>query len=137
MLCRISARSRSNAPRTALHGRTARAGGGQQRLAINNSAKGTAIVRRKQIEVRLAFTEENDFQHVIQQEGLVSMLASPIVYKERVVGVLNAHTDRQQRFNNDEKNLHHAVTLRRDRDSNARLYSRIFSSEEALGAMKN
>ena len=58
----------------------------------------------KQIEVsNLAFTEENDFQHVIQQEGLVSMLASPIVYKERVVGVLNAYTDRQQRFNNDEK----------------------------------
>lgn len=104
------------------------------RLAINTSAMGTAIVRRKQIEVsNLAFTEENDFQHVIQQEGLVSMLASPIVYKERVVGVLNAYTDRQQRFNNDEKKIFTTLSrLGAIAIQNARLYSRIFSSEEAL-----
>lgn len=104
------------------------------RLAINTSAMGTAIVRRKQIEVNnLAFTEENDFQHVIQQQGLVSMLASPIVYKERVVGVLNAYTDRQQRFNNDEKKIFTTLSrLGAIAIQNARLYSRIFSSEEAL-----
>jgi signal transduction histidine kinase len=104
------------------------------RLAINTSAMGTAIVRRKQIEVsNLAFTEENDFQHVIQQQGLVSMLASPIIYKERVVGVLNAYTDRQQRFNNDEKKIFTTLSrLGAIAIQNARLYSRIFSSEEAL-----
>ena len=104
------------------------------RLAINTSAMGTAIVRRKQIEVsNLAFTEENDFQHVIQQQGLISMLASPIIYKERVVGVLNAYTDRQQRFNNDEKKIFTTLSrLGAIAIQNARLYSRIFSSEEAL-----
>ena len=72
-------------------------------LDIDDSAVGAAIHRLKQVEVTdLAFTEENDFQDIIQREGLVSMLSSPIVFNDQVIGVLNAYTRRQHRFNNDQ-----------------------------------
>jgi signal transduction histidine kinase len=103
-------------------------------LMINNSVIGAAVQRRKQVEVNdLAFTEENNFQLVIQREGLVSMLASPIIFKDEVIGVLNAYTDRQHRFNNDEKKVFTTLaSLGAIAIQNARLYSRIFSSEESL-----
>lgn len=106
----------------------------EETLSMNNSAIGAAVHRRKQIEVNdLAFTEENDFQRVIQREGLVSMLVSPITFKDEVIGVLNAYTDRQHRFNNDEKKVFNTLaSLGAIAIQNARLYSRIFTSEESL-----
>ncbi len=103
-------------------------------LALDNSAVGVAIHRRKQVEVTdLAFTEENDFLHVTQREGLVSMLSSPIIFGDEVIGVLNAYTDRQHRFNNEEKKVFATLAgLGAIAIQNARLYSRIFSSEESL-----
>ena len=103
-------------------------------FSIEDSAIGAAIHRRKQIEVTdLPFTEENSFIHVVQREGLVSMLSSPIVFNDEVIGVLNAYTRHQHRFNNDEKKVFATLTgLGAIAIQNARLYSRIFSSEESL-----
>lgn len=103
-------------------------------IATEDSAVGTAIHRRKQIEITdLPVSEENDFIYTIQKEGLVSMLCSPIMFKDEIIGVLNAYTRRQHRFNNDEKKVFAiladigAITIQ-----NSRLYSRIFSTEESL-----
>jgi len=103
-------------------------------LNVEESAVGAAIHRRKQIEItNLLFTEENDFTRIIQREGLVSMLASPIVFNEEVIGVLNAYTRRAHRFNNDEKKVFGTLAgLGAIAIQNARLYARIFVTEESL-----
>ena len=103
-------------------------------LVIAHSAVAPAIHRQKQVEVNdLAFTEENDFVYVIQREGLVSMLASPIVFNDEVIGVLNAYTNRPHRFNNEEKKVFATLSgLGAIAIENARLYARIFSTEESM-----
>lgn len=105
-----------------------------QSILINNSAVSAAVHRKKQIEVTdLAFTEENDFLHVIQREGLVSMLSSPIIFGDEVIGVLHAYTARKHRFNNDEKKVFATLaSLGAIAVQNARLYARVFASEESL-----
>lgn len=101
---------------------------------LSDSAIGAAIHRQKQIEVTdLSFTEENAFLPVIKAQGLVSMLSSPIVFGDEVIGVLNAYTQRQHRFNNDEKKVFTALTgLGAIAVQNARLYARVFTTEESL-----
>lgn len=101
---------------------------------LNDSAVGAAVHRNKQVEVNhLLMTEENEFLKVINKEGLVSMLSTPIVFDDEVIGVLNAYTRRKHRFNNDEKKVFAALAgLGAVAVQNARLYSRVFTSEESL-----
>lgn len=101
---------------------------------LNDSAVGAAVHRNKQVEVNhLLITEENEFLKVINKEGLVSMLSTPIVFDDEVIGVLNAYTRRKHRFNNDEKKVFAALAgLGAVAVQNARLYSRVFTSEESL-----
>ncbi|MGB0409567.1 MAG: GAF domain-containing protein [Opitutales bacterium] len=106
----------------------------EQSVLIEDSAVSAAIHRRKQVEVTdLAFTEENDFLKIIQNEGLISMLASPVIFGDEVIGVLNAYTRRKYRFNNDEKKVFATLaSLGAIAIQNARLYTRVFASEESL-----
>src|SRR5690606_7500559 len=103
-------------------------------LKLEESAVGTAIHRKKQIEVLdIRKTEEHHFTFTAQNEGLISLLATPIIFDNEVIGVLNAYTDQLHRFNNEEKKIfstlasHSAVAI-----NNARLYQRVFSSEETV-----
>ena len=104
-------------------------------IPIDESSIGVAIRRKKQVEV-LDLLKTEDHHAVldaIQSEGLVSQLASPIIYENEVIGVLNAYTGRQHRFNNEEKNLFAAMAgLGAVAIQNARLYKRVFESEERL-----
>ncbi len=105
-----------------------------ENLSIEDSSVGAAVHRRKQIEVNdLAFTEEHHFIRIIQREGLASMLATPIIFNDDVIGALNIYTRRPHRFNNDEKKVVATLaSLGAVAIQNARLYARIFSSEESL-----
>ena len=103
-------------------------------IPLSQSALGSVIYRRKQVEVAdLNFTEENEFLLILQKQGFVSMLASPIVFGNEIIGVIIAYTKRPHRFNNEERKVFQtlaeigALTIQ-----NARLYSRIFASEESL-----
>jgi len=108
--------------------------GHQELLTLDESALGTAIRRRKTIEVNdLARTEESHFVPVVQRLGLVSLLSSPIVYEDEVIGVLNAYTDRSHRFSNAERRVFETLAgLSAVAIQNSRLYSRIFNTEESL-----
>ncbi len=104
-------------------------------LPVNESSVGVALRRTRQIEVlELVKTEENlGVLEAIQNEGLVSLLASPIVFEGEVIGVLNAYTDHLHRFNNEEKRLFSTMaSLGAVAIQNARLYKRVFESEEQL-----
>lgn len=103
-------------------------------ISLADSAIGTAFRRRKTIEVfDLPKTEEHHFPYHIQAEGLVSMLACPIEYEGEAIGVLNVYTDYPHRFDNAEKRIFETLaSLSAAAILNARLYQRIFNSEEIL-----
>lgn len=107
----------------------------QPPLPIQDSAVGVAIQRKKQIEVLdISRTEENlVVLQTIKEEGLVSFLATPIIYEDKVIGVLNAYTGHVHRFNNEEKRLFATIaSLAAVAIQNIRLYRRVFESEEKL-----
>lgn len=103
-------------------------------LDLDHTALSSAIHRRKQIEVHdLAFTEDNEFLKIINEKGLVSMLASPIIFGEEIIGVILAYTNKSHRFNNDEKNVFMTLAgVGAIAIQNARHYSKIFASEESM-----
>lgn len=106
----------------------------QERLALDESSVGTSIRHLRQVEVLdLARTEEHHFVPVVQKFGLVSMLATPLSFEDRGIGVLCAYTDALHRFNNDEKKvLAGLASLGAVAIENSRLYQRIFETEESL-----
>jgi signal transduction histidine kinase len=64
---------------------------------------------------------------------LCSVLASPMLYEGEVLGVVAVFTDRVHRFDNDEKRLCNALaSLGSVALQNARLYARVFQSEDVL-----
>lgn len=103
-------------------------------IPLNHSALGAVIHRKKQVEVNdLNFTEENDFLAIIQREGFTSMLASPIIFGEETLGVIIAYTRQSHRFNNEEKKVFQTLAeIGAIAIQNARLYARIFASEESM-----
>jgi signal transduction histidine kinase len=61
------------------------------------------------------------------------MLVTPVVYEEEPIGVLSLCVDRPHRFNDDEKLIARALAdLGAIAAENARLYGRVFDSEESL-----
>ncbi len=64
---------------------------------------------------------------------LTSVLATPMIFEGEVLGVLAVFTDRLHRFDNDEKRLCAALaSLGAVALQNARLYARVFQSEDVL-----
>ncbi|MBN1404047.1 MAG: GAF domain-containing protein [Opitutales bacterium] len=103
-------------------------------LSLEESAIGTAIRRKKQVEVAdLPRSEEHHFVEVVQREGLVSMLATPLMSEDEVIGVLNIYTSERHRFSDDERNLMAALCgISALAILNARLYDRVFHTEDTL-----
>lgn len=103
-------------------------------LELEESAIGTAIRRRKQVEVAdLPRSEEHHFVDVVQSEGIVSMLSSPLIFEDKAIGVLNIYTDQRHRFSDHERNLLAALCgISALAIMNARLYERVFQTEDTL-----
>jgi signal transduction histidine kinase len=61
------------------------------------------------------------------------MLVTPVVYVDKPIGVLSLYVDRSHRFNDDEQLIARALAdLGAIAVQNARLYGRVFDSEESL-----
>ena len=61
------------------------------------------------------------------------MLVTPVVYEEEPIGLITLYVDRSHRFNDDERLIAKALAdLGAIAIQNARLYDRVFSSEEIL-----
>ena len=108
--------------------------GYSETLSLEESAIGTAIRRKKQVEVAdLPRSEEHHFVEVMQSEGIVSMLSSPLIFEDEVLGVINIYTAERHRFSNDERNLLGALCgISALAIINARLYERVFQTEDTL-----
>ncbi len=103
-------------------------------LALADSAIGSAIRHKKQVEIQnLPRTEEHHFTRLIPREGLVSLLCSPIIVGGRAIGALNVYTSSFHRFNNDERRIFATLAnLCAIAVQNAELYTRVFAIEENL-----
>jgi signal transduction histidine kinase len=77
--------------------------------------------------------EFRELSDVPADPTLTSLLATPMLFEGEVLGVLAVFTDRVHRFDNDEKRLCAALaSLGAVALQNARLYARVFQSEDVL-----
>lgn len=103
-------------------------------IALDSSIVGSAIQTRRQ--VAFADIQSADFRELLDRPAdgmLASLLATPMIFETEVLGVLAVFTDRVHRFHNDEKRLCAALaSLGAVALQNARLYARVFQSEDVL-----
>lgn len=106
----------------------------RETLALSESVLGTVIQRQRQIEVLdLWKSDEHHLVKLGQREDLISMLASPILFEGRAIGILNAYTGHLHRFDDEERKLIGTLaSLGGIAIQNCRLYTRIIESQEAL-----
>lgn len=106
----------------------------RERILPADCSMGTTIAHQRPVEVtNFLFTEETHLVGLAGREELQSMLTVPITFEETPIGALNVYTDRPHRFNNDERRLLCTIgQLGAVAIQNARLYSRVFASEESL-----
>jgi len=103
-------------------------------LPLDSCAFATPIHTRKHVEfANIQSPEFADLADLPRDLSLRSVLASPLIYEDEVIGVLAVFTDHIHRFNNDEKRLCAALgSLAAVTLQNIRLYARVFQSEESL-----
>ena len=103
-------------------------------LVPADSILGSALRGHRQVQTRDLFrTEEHHFVKLIREENLQSMLVTPVVYEDKPIGVLSLYVDRKYRFNDDERMIVRALAgLGAIAIQNARLYARVFDSEESM-----
>jgi len=103
-------------------------------LELDSCLVAAAIHTRRAV----AFTdiqspEYLDLADLPRDDRLRSVLATPLAYEGEVLGVLAIFTDQVRRFDNDEKRLCAALaSLGAVALQHARLYARVFHSEESL-----
>ena len=70
---------------------------------------------------------------LIRSENLHSMLVTPVVFEDVPIGMITHYMDRPHRFHDDEKMIARALAdLGAIAIENARLYGRVFESEESM-----
>jgi signal transduction histidine kinase len=103
-------------------------------LPIDSCLVAAAIHTRR--PVAFADIQSRDFLDLAdlpRDPGFHSVLATPVAYEGEVLGALVVFLDRVHRFDNDEKRLCSALaSLGAVALQNARLYTRVFQSEESL-----
>ena len=72
-------------------------------LKVGQSISGKAVKQKKPITV-LDVKKDPDYMYpqIAKKEGLCSMLALPMMIKERVIGVINLYTSKEHLFNEEE-----------------------------------
>jgi signal transduction histidine kinase len=103
-------------------------------LGINDSLASAAIRTRRQVEFRrLQSADFSEVADIPTDTAIQSVLSTPILLDGDVIGVIHIFTDGIHRFANEEKRLLTALAgLTAVAIQNARLYSRVFESEESL-----
>jgi signal transduction histidine kinase len=119
------------------HSRTTTPHGGPHQsddLPLDSCLVASAFATRKQVE--FANIQSPEFLDVIdlpRDAQLHSVLVTPLLVEGDALGALAIFTGHIHRFNNDEKRLAAALaSLATVALQNARLYSRVFHSEESL-----
>jgi signal transduction histidine kinase len=105
-------------------------------LSVEESLLGSVVMRRKPLAVVDVMEEKGYGQtDVARRERLVSMLAAPLIFTEKTLGVLVVYTQQRHRFSNDEiKLLTTLGDLAAVAIEKGRLLARVVDMEEKLRA---
>ncbi|MDE3083725.1 MAG: GAF domain-containing protein [Verrucomicrobiota bacterium] len=103
-------------------------------LALDSCLVASALVTRRQVEFyNIQAPEFFDLIDLPRDPELRSVLVTPMIAEGDALGALAIFTGQVHRFNNDEKRLTAALaSLAAVALQNARLYARVFHSEESL-----
>ena len=106
----------------------------QEQLKPGDSLLGSALRGHRQVQTRdLLRTEEHHFIDLIRSESLQSMLVTPVIFEDVPIGIITHYMDRPHRFHDDERMIARALAdLGAIAIENARLYGRVFASEESM-----
>jgi signal transduction histidine kinase len=104
------------------------------RLGVEDSVVGVVVRRKKPLQVD---DVQNSARYqnvaVARQEGLVSLISVPLLFRGEVIGVLNVYTGQPYSFSNEEVRILSALAdLSAIAIEKARLYERIVDVEEHL-----
>ncbi|MCL5408904.1 MAG: GAF domain-containing protein [Candidatus Omnitrophica bacterium] len=107
-------------------------------LKINASISGKALLEKRPIIV-LDVTKESLYQYpeIAKKEGLVSLLAVPMILKGKSIGVINSYTDYPHNFTEEE--IDHLLTVAAQAAiaiENTKLMEEKIAIEEALETRK-
>lgn len=103
-------------------------------LPIDGTVLGRAV-KEKRIQIVENIFEEPRYLHkeLAAREGVCALLAAPIIFQERVLGVLNIYTSTPRLWQRSERDLlltfanHTAIAI-----TNARVHEQVLSMEEQL-----
>ena len=103
-------------------------------LRLEESMNAAAIRTKRQGEFPNITTPDYlGLKDAPQRDDVVSCLSTPMIYEDRVIGIINIFTRTRHRFPNDEKRLLQAfASLSAAAAQNANLYARVFNSEDLL-----
>ena len=105
-------------------------------LRLEDSLLGSVVTRHKPVTVVDVGREKGYIQtDIARRERLVSMLAAPLIFADKTVGVLAIYTQQRHRFSNDEIRLLTALAdLSAVAIEKGRLLARVVDMEEKLRA---
>jgi signal transduction histidine kinase len=104
------------------------------RLNVAESLLGSVVRRRRPLQVE-SVQVSGRYQNieVARQEGLVSLLSVPLVFRDHAIGTLNIYTGEPHVFSNEEVRILSALAeLSAVAIEKARLYDRLVAVEEQL-----
>ncbi len=107
-------------------------------LKLGESISGKAVLEKKPIAV-FDVTKDVLYQYpeIAKKEGLVSLLAVPMIIKGRAIGVINSYTDYPHQFTEEETNMLMSVSAQAAiAIENTKLMEEKLAMQEALESRK-
>lgn len=107
-------------------------------VRVNGSLSGKTVLTKKPMQVKDVRKESSyQFRDLAIKQGLVSLLSVPMMYKNKVLGLLNSYTPVEHVFTDDEVVFAQSVANQcAAAIENTRLLSEKLAAQEALEARK-
>jgi signal transduction protein with GAF and PtsI domain len=107
-------------------------------LKVGQSIAGRVVLEKRPIAVSDVTKEPGYmYPHVAKKEGVVSMIAVPMMIKDRVIGVINSYVQKEHNFSKEEIDILQAIANQAAvAIENTRLDQEILSAKEALETRK-
>jgi signal transduction protein with GAF and PtsI domain len=107
-------------------------------VKVQGSLSGKTVLTKQPVTVKDVRKESSyQFRDVAIKQGLVSLLSVPMLYKDKVLGIMNSYTPIEHQFTHDEVSFAQSVANQcAAAIENTRLLSEKLAAQEALEARK-
>ena len=108
-------------------------------MKVNGSLTGKAVLSKQPVKVRDVRKESSyQFRDLAVRQGLVSLLSVPMLYKNKVLGVINLYKPVEHDYTSDEISFVKSVANQcAAAIENTRLLTEKLAAQEALEARKS